>query len=197
MKNISISLLKKSRIKKESKFDSIESFNKISSYIYYVHYHHLEHEREIRLNLNKMKFNLYWRKTRTKRKENKKHGLIPHTIFITVIRKWSRKNIIFFFFLIRSLISLALATWSRSLLDRLGLLSTKGRRFLIFSLFLSLRLFFRRGRFLCVSFDSRHVNEIRSLVVIRSTIVRIFFIYFVNETRLITLCSLTNRNDDV
>ena len=126
----------------------------------------------------------------------KERSLHLHTIFITIIRRWPRRDIIFIFFLlIRNLISLTFATWSRSLFDRFNLLSTKNRRFLIF--FLSLRLFFRRDRFLCVSFDFRHVNEIRSLVVIKSTIVRIFFIYFVNETKSITLCSLISRNDDV
>ena len=100
----------------------------------------------------------------------------------------SKKHHFHLFFFVRNFILLALAIWSRSLFDRLNLFSTKSRRFFIFSL--SFRLFFRRDRFLRVSFDFRHVNEIRSFVVIRSTIVRIFFIYFVNETRLITLCSL-------
>ena len=73
-------------------------FSKISLYIYHVDYHYLEHQREIRLNLKQMKFNLYWRKTRAKEKENKKHDLIFFTIFITIIRRWSRRDIFFFSF---------------------------------------------------------------------------------------------------
>ena len=127
-----------------------------------------------------------------KKKKKQKHNLFFHTIFITVIRKWFRRNIIFIFFFVKDFISLAFAIWSRSFLDRFNFFCSKNRRFFIFSFFFRFffRLFFRRDRFLRVSFDFRHVNEIRNFVVIRSTIVRIFFIYFVNETKSITLCSL-------
>ena len=126
------------------------------------------------------------------RKRKQKHSLFFHTIFtiFTIILRD-----INLFFLLIDLRSFAFAARSRSLFDLFDFISTKSRRFLIFSL--SLRLFFRRDRFFCVSFDFRHVNEIRSFVVIRSTIVRIFFIYFVNKTKSITLCLLINRNDDV
>ena len=98
-------------------------FSKISSYIYHVDYHHLEHECEIRLNLNReKKFNL------NKEKEQKKSSLNFHTIFtlFTLIKR-HRRNIIFIFLLIRDFVSLALAIRSRSFLDRLDFLSTKSR----------------------------------------------------------------------
>ena len=153
-------------------------FSKISSYIYHVDYHHLEHKREIRLNL-KIR-NSIWIK--------EKSSLNFHIIltFLTIFTVVLRNDIIiFFFFVIRSLHSLAFAIRNRSLFDFLDLFRTKSRRFLIF---FSFRLFFCRDFFLCVDLCFRHVNEIRSLIVIESMIIFIIFVYFVDETKLITLC---------
>ena len=151
---------------------------------------HLGHKREVKLNLKQMKFNLNKRETKTKKKE-KKHSLHFHTIFtlFTIFTVVLRDDIIiFFFFVIRDLHSLAFATRSLSLFDLLNFFRKKNRRFFIFSL--SLRFVFRRDFFLCVDLCFRHVNEIRSFIVIKSMIDRIFFIYFVDETKSITLCSL-------
>ena len=130
-----------------------------------------------------MKFNLN-NETRTKEKQ-KEHSLHLHTIF-TLFTIILRDIILFFLFVIKSLHSLALAIRCRSLLDLLDLLCSRSRRFLIFSL----HLFFRRDLFVCVDLCFRHVNEIRNFIVMRSMIVFIFFIYFVDETKSVTLCSL-------
>ena len=60
----------------------------------------------------------------------------------------------------------------------------------LFFFLLFFRFFFRRDLFFCVDLCFRHVNEIRNFIVIRLMIVFIFFIYFVDETRSVTLCSL-------
>ena len=174
MKNISISLLKRSLIKKESRLDSIEFFSEIDLFIHIWRWlSHLGHEREIRLNL-KNKLNL-------KRKRKTKHSLHFHTIFTL----FTIFTIILFF--IRYLRSLALATWNRSLFDFLDLLCSKSRRCFLFSI----HFLFRRDFFFRVSLCLDHVNEIRSLIVIRSMIIFVFFINFVGEAKSVTLCSLT------
>ena len=64
MKNISISLLKRSRIEKESESDSIESFSEIDLFIHISRWlSHLGHEREVRLNLNNKGISIWKKKT--------------------------------------------------------------------------------------------------------------------------------------
>ena len=135
MKNISINLLKKSRIEKKSKSDSIESFNEIDFFIHISRWlSHLEHKREIRLN-HKI-INSIWIKKRTKRKNN----LHFHTIFTLIIFTVAclleelRNDTIFFFFFI-DFRSFALAIWNRSLFDFLIFFARKIVDVLFFSFF--------------------------------------------------------------
>ena len=117
-----------------------------------------------------------------KKKRKAQHSLHFHAIFtLFIVIERHRRNIIFLLFFIKNFISLAFAIRSRSLCNFFDFCS-KSRRCFFF--------FFRRDFFLCVSFCLRYVNEIRSLNVIKSMIILIFFIYFVDETRSITLCSL-------
>ena len=126
----------------------------------------------------------------SKKKKKQERCLHSHTIltFVTIFTVIFRNDIIIFFFLfIKDLRSLAFAIRSRNFLDLLDFLCSRSRRCFIFFLY----LFFCRDFCVYVDFCFRHVNEIKSLIVIKSMIVFIFFIYFVNETRSITLCSLT------
>ena len=132
-----------------------------------------------------------------KKKEQKKKAVYIFTLFSSLSFVNDFDETLFSFFFFSSEISSRLRLRFEVAVFLIDLIFL-ARRVVDFLFFLiSFRLFFRRDFFLCVDFDFRHVNEIRSFVVIRSTIVRIFFIYFVNETRSITLCSLTSRNDDV
>ena len=135
----------------------------------------VESEKIIKLNLNK-------------EKDKTKHSLHFYTIFtfFTIFTIIFRVNIILFFlFFIRNFRPSALTTRSRSLFNLRDLCS-KSRRCFLFFLYFS----FCRDFFFSVSFCFNHVDEIKNLIVIKSMIIFVFFINFVDETKSITLCSL-------
>ena len=135
-----------------------------------------------------MKFNLI-SETRTKEKENTTQFTSQHYFHFRHYFHYhfSKRHYLFFLFHQRSSFSCACDSKSQSFESSW---SSLFEELSISYLFFFLHLFFRRDFFVCVDFCLRHVNEIRNLIVIKSMIVVIFFIYFVDETKSITLCSL-------